>query len=270
MTDDVIVVKLGGSVPPGPVLDDVAAHAASGAGTVLVHGGGPEADRLAERLGAPLGMVVSPDGTRGRRTDAAALDVVTMALLGRVKPALVGGLRARGVVACGLSGADGALVTAERKSALRSIEGDRVRLIRDDRSGRVTEVRTGVLRALLDAGAVPVVSPPAADADGGLLNVDSDQVAARVAVALGARALVLLTDAPGVLRDERDPGSLVSELDRLPGCVTGRMRHKVRAALLARRGVPLVVVGSGRAEHPVEAALLGKGTVVASEPGEDA
>jgi acetylglutamate/LysW-gamma-L-alpha-aminoadipate kinase len=257
-----LVVKIGGGVRPEPVLDDVAAQVETGVPVVLVHGGGPEADRLSAAVGLPVRTVRSPDGTRGRRTDAAAMDVVTMALLGRVKPALVGGLLARGVRAVGLSGADDGLVTAERKQVIRSVEDGRVRLIRDDLSGRITSVRPELLRTLLGTGLVPVVSPPAAGGEGRLLNVDSDQVAASLAVALGAVALVLLTDVPGVLADPRDPTSVIRELAQEPPGASGRMRHKVRAALRARARVPHVHVASGLVDRPVTAALTGGGTVV--------
>lgn len=260
MASNLIVVKLGGSVGPEPVLDDVAAHAAEGAKVILVHGGGAETDRLAERLGVPLRVLASPDGTHSRRTDDAALDMLAMALLGRVKPQLVQGLHTRGVKAFGLSGADGALVRAERRTALRSVEDGRVRVVRDDRSGRITGVAPEFLRGLLEVGTVPVVSPPAVGADGRLLNVDADQLASCVAVALGARALVMLTDTPGVLTDHRDASTLVRTLAELPDYISGRMRHKVRAALRARRAGVRAVASSASAERPVQAALRGAGT----------
>jgi len=257
-----VVVKLGGSVPPDPVLDDVAALVRAGTRVVVVHGGGPHADRLAGRLGVPVRTLDSPDGTRGRRTDPAALEVLTLALLGQVKPALVAALRARGVPAAGLSGADAALVTAERKTALRSVENGRTRIVRDDLSGRISAVEPAALTALLAAGIVPVVSPPAADRSGRLLNVDSDRVAAALALSIGARALVLLTDTPGVLADPADPGTVLPELSGPPPSATGRMRHKIRAALVASARVPHVVIASGLADRPVGKALAGDGTVV--------
>lgn len=264
--DGVLVVKLGGGLDPGRTLDNVAALHGAGTHVVLVHGGGAEADRLAGQLNRPVRAIEAPDGTRSRRTDEEALDVLAMALLGRVKPALVGGLRARGVCAAGLCGADGALLTAERKTAIRSRENGRVRLIRDDRAGRVTRVAPAILRTLLTGGLLPVVSPPAADEEGRLLNVDADQVAAAIATALGADALVLLTDVPGVLRDPADPASVMARLDCSEpeqAAVGGRMRHKVRAAVRAGLGgVRHVVIGHGGIDSPVDSALNGAGTLV--------
>ncbi|MER7913222.1 hypothetical protein ABTY23_26350, partial [Streptomyces sp. NPDC096068] len=102
-----LVVKLGSDIDGDAVLDDIAALTAQGTRVVLVHGGGAEADRLNGQLGRTVEHLRSADGTSARRTDAAALDALTMALLGRVKPALLSGLRRRGIAATGLSGAGG-------------------------------------------------------------------------------------------------------------------------------------------------------------------
>lgn len=261
----VIVVKIGGGADPGPVLDEVAERAAAGLPTVLVHGGGAAADRLADRLGVRREVIESPDGTHSRRTCPAMIAVLTMALLGQVKPQLISGLTARGVRAVGLCGADGALVTASRKTAIRSVREGRTVLIRDDRSGRIEHVDPTLVRLALERGNVPVVSPPAGDAAGNLLNVDADEVAARLAAALDASALVLLTDVAGVLADPGDPSSRIPEVGphHLTGdVVRGRMRHKVRAGLRASRTVALVTIAAAHRERPIRRALAGDGTWV--------
>ncbi|WP_073947322.1 acetylglutamate kinase [Streptomyces kebangsaanensis] len=257
-----LVVKLGSDIDRDAVLDDIAALTAQGTRVVLVHGGGAEADRLSGQLGRTVEHLRSADGTSARRTDAAALDALTMALLGRVKPALLSGLRRRGIAATGLSGADGGTLTAVRKTALRVYDGGgRVRIVRDDLSGRVDRVDPALLRVLLAAGELPVLSPPAAAEDGTLLNVDADRAAAAVATALDATALVLLTRAPGVLRDPDRPDTVLPDLEvgpaaKLPPSVRGRMRHKLRSAADALTGgVDLVTIASGHGPTPVRAAL---------------
>jgi acetylglutamate/LysW-gamma-L-alpha-aminoadipate kinase len=264
---DVVVVKIGGAVPEGHLLDELARRSRAGELLVLVHGGGRDTDALAAELGRPVRHLVAPHGGRSRRTDAAALDTLTMALAGRVKPRLVAGLAARGVVAAGLTGADGATVTAVRKPAIRAVDGDRVWLVRDDLSGRPQRVDPTLLSVLLRSGILPVLSPPAIAEDGALLNVDADRVAAKVAVALGAAALVLLTDVPGVLADPADRAAVLHHLDADPGVtvpgVSGRMWHKVHAAREAvAGGVGHVVIGDGTVPAPVGAALAGAGTRV--------
>jgi acetylglutamate/LysW-gamma-L-alpha-aminoadipate kinase len=262
-----LVIKVGGGadVDRSAVLADVACLAAAGP-VVLVHGGGPEIDRVSTQLGVAPRHVTSVSGTRSRLTDEAALDALQLALCGRVKPRIVAGLAGLGVRAAGVSGLDGRVVEARRKPALKVVEDGRVRLVRDDRSGRITRVNAELLRLLTDAGWVPVLSPPAFGGDDGPLNVDADRMAAAVAVALGAGALVFLSDVPGLLRD---PDDETSRIDRLAvgdvealGSARGRMRQKVLAAVEALAlDVPLVVIGDGRRPAPVQAALAGAGTV---------
>lgn len=261
----VTVVKCGGAVPAEAVCADLAGLAGR---VVLVHGGGVEIDRLARELGVPARTLVSPSGVTSRHTDPAMLDAVTLALAGRVKPRLVRALAAAGVPAVGLTGLDGGLLRARRKTAQRTVRDGRTVIVRDDHSGRVTGVRPGALHALLGAGFVPVVSPPATGEDGAPVNVDADRAAAAVAGALGAERLVLLTTAPGVLRDASDEGTLLDRcaLPRegpVPYAASGGMHRKLiaaREALLA--GVPGVSVCDGRVPRPVTAALAGAGTTL--------
>ncbi|RFU37964.1 [LysW]-aminoadipate kinase [Actinomadura logoneensis] len=261
----VTVVKCGGAVPAGPVCADLAGRAGE---VVLVHGGAPEIERLSAELGVASRTLVSPSGVTSRHTDPAMLDVVTLALTGRAKPRLLRALAGSGVPAVGLTGLDGGLLRARRKPAQRAVRDGRTVIVRDDHSGRITGVRPRVLRVLLDGGFVPVVSPPAAGEDGAPVNVDADRAAAAIAAALGADRLVLLTCAPGVLRDASDPGSLLARctLPRegaVPHAASGGMHRKLiaaREALLA--GVPRVSVSDGRVPRPVTAALGGAGTTL--------
>ncbi|MCP2342424.1 [LysW]-aminoadipate kinase [Actinomadura rupiterrae] len=262
----VMVVKCGGAVPARPVCADLAGRAGE---VVLVHGGAPEIERLSAELGVPARTLLSPSGVTSRHTDPAMLDVVTLALTGRAKPRLLRELAGSGVPAVGLTGLDGGLLQARRKAAQRAVLDDgRTVVVRDDHSGRITGVRPEVLRVLLGAGFVPVVSPPATGEDGAPVNVDADRAAAAVAAALGAERLVLLTSAPGVLRDASDPGSLLGRcaLPRegpVPHAASGGMHRKLvaaREALLG--GVPRVAVCDGRLPRPVTAALGGAGTTL--------
>ncbi|MEU6155961.1 [LysW]-aminoadipate kinase [Actinosynnema sp. NPDC047251] len=265
-----LVVKCGGAdgIRADAVCADVAGLVSAGTPVVLVHGGSAAVDRLAGRLGVPARRLVSPSGVTTRHTDAAALEVLTLALLGAVRPALLTELGRLGVAAVGLSGADAGLLRAERKKATRARVDGRTVVVRDDHSGRIVEVRAGLLRALLAEGYTPVVSPPGvATDDGGLVNVNADRVASAVAVALGARALVLLTAAPGVLADPADERSVLAE-HRVAGSdppahVRGGMAVKLIAAAEALAGgIGEVVVADGRVDRPVSAALAGGGTRV--------
>jgi [amino group carrier protein]-L-2-aminoadipate 6-kinase len=268
-----IVVKCGGSaaVHPSSVCADIAELAAAGHPVVLVAGGSADIDRLAGRLGVPIRRLTSPDGLTARFTDEATLTVVSMALAGVVQPRLVAALLAAGVAAVGLTGVDGALLQARRRGAQRALADGRQILVRGDHSGRITAVNVALLICLLDAGFVPVVSPPVLADDGSVLNADADRVAAAVAGAIGASALLLLTGAPGVLADPGDPRSM------LPVCAvsshgpppqrTGGIGVKLlaaRDALMA--GVPTVLIAGANGPQPVRRALSGAATTVALDP----
>lgn len=266
----VLVVKCGGraGIDVARVCADVAGLAREGHRVVLAHGGSAEIDRLATRLGVPQRRLVARDGVSSRYTDEPTLEVVTLALAGGVQPRLIGELLRRGAAAVGLTGIDGGLLRARRKRVHRAVVGGRPMVVRDDHSGRVTAVRSELLHTLLDAGYIPVVSPPALAEDGCPVNVDADRAAAAVAVALPAAVLVLLTGAPGVLRDPADEGSVLPTLPVArqggpPRLAGGGMALKLVAARDAlAAGVPRVLIADGRREHPVRAALNGAGTNV--------
>jgi len=233
------VVKGGGRV----VGDDAwlsrfaALVARAGDGLVVVHGGGLDVDELCDRLGVP---VVRQNGLRV--TTPEALDVATLVLSGRLNKRLVRALVSAGVDAIGISGEDGGLLVAEIAAggALGRV-GDRV------------EVRTELLRCLLGLGLVPVVSPISRGVDGGALNVNADDAATAIAVALDAAELLYVTDVPGVhdgqtTRAELDAAEAETLLET--GIARDGMAVKVRAALRAlRAGVSAARIG------PVESLL---------------
>jgi acetylglutamate/LysW-gamma-L-alpha-aminoadipate kinase len=265
---DRYVVKLGGSLDADitSACGDIRDLVGGGAEVVVVHGGGAAADRVGAELGRPPRYLTGRGGRRSRYTDAAALDVLRLGILGRVKPDLVVALTGLGVRAVGLSGVDGGLVTAVRnKPARATVDGVEV-VVRDDLSGRISSVDPALLVTLLGGGFTPVVSPPALGTGGETLNVDADRFAAALAVALSADWLVVLSDVPGLLADRHDPASLVPEvpadlLDEHLAVADGRMKVKVRAAAQAcRDGVRHVVLADGRVDSPVLTACAGAGT----------
>jgi len=261
-----IVVKVGGAIGNAidGVLDDLATHG----DFVLVHGGSKEVDRLGEALGRPPEYFTSPSGVVSRRSTPDHLEVVVMALAGKVQTEIVTGLAKRGVAAVGLSGTDGRLLLARRKEGAREVVDGRTLRVTNDLAGTVEQVNTELLGGLLRSGFAPVVGPPAITAQGDVVNVDADRVAADVAVALHADGLLLLTNVPGLLRDPNDPASLVARVDvdrfdEFLALAKGRMRKKLLAARAAREGgVGRVVIASSTGATPVVTALKGGGTAV--------
>jgi acetylglutamate kinase len=241
----VFVVKLGGAVcEPGKFLDNVVEQLALlyqlGIKLVVVHGGGEQANALSQRLG------ITPDVVAGRRiTDATTLEVVKMAFAGTVNTNLVAAFRGVGVPAIGLSGIDGALLTAVKRpvQTVPDPATGQTREVDFGHVGDIVSVAANPLRHLLDGDYVPVICSLAADATGAILNVNADTVATRVALVLQAAKYFLITNVDGVMHDPRDPATLHSyldldELDELirGGAISGGMLPKLAACADALRG----------------------------------
>ena len=269
----ITVVKVGGGegIELDSVIREIAGLVRAGERIVLVHGGSHETNVLSEALGHPPRTITSPNGHTSRRTDRRTLEIFEMVYCGKINKGVVEALRAAGVDAIGLSGIDGGLWRASRKSAIRAVEEGRTVVIRDDLSGRVESVDDGLLRMLLDAGRTPVLTPPAITDDGVAVNVDADRAAAATAIGLGASELLLLSNVRGVLRDPSDPGSLIGSvdggsMDELRDAAQGRMKNKVLAAEEAiGGGVGRVVIGSANGGSPISDARRGTGTVIERE-----
>ena len=267
------IIKIGGGAAIGPdafarFAADLAEMQADGHGVIVVHGGNAELSRLSESLGMPPRMITSASGRVTRYTDGPTMDAMLMAYCGKVNTTLVATLRAAGVNAVGLSAIDGGIATGRRKAVLRGTEDGKSKVLRDDHAGTIEQLDTSLLTLLLDAGYLPVLTPPALGEAGVPINVDGDKLALELAVALGAAGILFFSDTPGLLADVRDEASLVREIDAAsPGAAlaaaSGRMTVKVEAAVKAiQRGVGQVVFSDARAERPIKRALAGEGTVV--------
>lgn len=262
----IVVVKYGGNAMTDDALK--AAFAADmvflrtcGIHPVVVHGGGPQISAMLKRLGIP------GDFKGGFRvTTPEVLDVARMVLFGQVGRELVNLINAHGPFAVGMTGEDAQLLTAVRRSV--TVEGvlTDVGLV-----GDVDHVNTGAVLDLIAAGRIPVISTIAPDADGVVHNINADTAAAAVAQALGAEALLMLTDVEGLYTRWPDRDSLVSEIDTaslsalLPTLEAG-MVPKVEACIRAvESGLPSAHIIDGRVEHSVLVELFtatGSGTKV--------
>jgi len=262
----ITVVKYGGNAMVSAELR--AAFAAdmvflrqAGLQPVVVHGGGPQISAMLEQVG------LTSEFRGGLRvTTPETMRIVRMVLVGQVGQELVGEINAHGPLAVGLSGSDGGLFTAVRRPALVDGEPVDIGLV-----GDVAEVNPTVVEQVLAAGQIPVVSTVAPDAAGVVHNLNADTAAAALAIALGARKLVVLTDVPGLYADWPDTASLISELSAdqlaklLPELAAG-MVPKMEACLRAvRGGVPAAHVVDGRSPHSTLLEIFteaGHGTMV--------
>ncbi len=270
MVANLLVVKLGGA--DGVDLtagchDLVAFLRCERRPLILVHGVSAEADRLCAAVGHPARTLTSPSGHSSRYTDPRTRDLFVQAAE-TVNEEILACLRDSNIDAIGLSGA-ATVVRARRKQALRAMVDGRVRIVRDDYSGTITDVAVQQLQHYLAAGRMPVL-PPLAGSPDGLLNIDGDRAAAAVAAALGADELVILSNVRGLYRDYPQLDSFVPEVTpQQRECALdwaqGRMKRKVLAAGEALDGgVTRVIISDGRTQHPVQQALAGAGTVFLS------
>ena len=251
--DRLTVIKLGGSAMEDPdalraTLQSVVFLATVGLRPVLVHGGGKPIDRAMNAAG------LQPKKILGRRyTDNETLAIVVRVLTDEINADIVRQIRALGGRAVGLH--SGSLqVLAGEKLTLPGPEGKPVDL---GHVGTVTEVDTALISDFARAGVVPVIPSLAHDAQGNWLNVNADTAAAGVAADLRAAKLVMMTDTPGILRDLKNPSSLIPSLTaegcrRLmnDGVIDSGMIPKVEACLDSlRRGVGKTHIIDGRLKH---------------------
>ncbi len=226
-----------------------------GINPVIVHGGGPQINRLLDRL------EIKPNYVQGMRvTDGETMSVVEMVLVGKVNKEIVGNINHCGGRAVGLSGRDGDLICAEKlrvnKKNDESLKDAPPELIDLGRVGQVTQVNPEVLQALDQKDFIPVIAPVGVGEDGQAFNINADLVASAVAGELKAAKLILLTDVAGVQNKE---GTLLRSLkqDDLEnyidnGTISGGMIPKVRCCTDALgRGVQKTHIIDGRIEHAI-------------------
>jgi len=251
-----VVVKYGGHAMTDPALAasfaaDIVFLRYAGLRPVVVHGGGPQINTQLDKLG------IEPKFAGGLRvTTPETMDVVRMVLVGQVQRDVVGLLNTHGPFAVGLSGEDGHLFTAVRRSAIVDGQAVDIGLV-----GDIATVEPAVVTSLLDDGRIPVVSSVARGLDDTgnpcIYNVNADTAAAALAVALGAEKLVVLTDVEGLYADWPASDEVISaltadELEILLPSLSSGMVPKMEACLRAvRGGVASAHVLDGRVPHAV-------------------
>lgn len=256
-----IVIKYGGHAMVDEHLKrqfalDVILLKQVGINPVIVHGGGPQINKLLDRLG------IQPSYVQGMRvTDGETMDVVEMVLVGKVNKEIVGLINHCGGKAVGLSGRDGDLVFARKLkvSSKKKVEelGDAPpELIDLGQVGEVTHINPGVLESLSRNDFIPVIAPVGVGDEGQAFNINADLVAGAIAGKLSAEKLILLTDVPGVndkngqLITTLPAGDLAKLID--DGTVEGGMIPKVRCCEDAlRQGVAKTYIVDGRVEHSI-------------------
>lgn len=256
-----VVIKYGGNAMVNEelkkqVMQDVVLSWLIGIKVILIHGGGPEISDLMERLGKESEFV---DGLRV--TDRETVDIVQMALAGKVNKSLVNLIEVAGGKGVGLSGVDGRLIEARIRDEKLGYVGD------------VAKINTGIITDLLDNGYIPIISTVGCDKKGNIYNVNADSAAASIAGALGAERLIMMTDIAGILENKNDVMSLIPEISTAEarklvenGIISDGMIPKVNYSIEAiEKGVKNVVIMDGRVPHSILIELLtdeGAGTMI--------
>jgi len=257
----IVVIKYGGNAMSSEVLkeqvmEDIVLLQLLGIKVVLVHGGGPEISDLMSKLGKKAEFV---DGLRV--TDKETVDIAQMVLAGKVNKSLVNYLGKIGGKAMGISGMDGHLIEAKVKNEKLGYVGE------------IVNVNIDAVLDLLEKGYIPVVSTLGCDKDGNTYNINGDTAAARIAGALGAKRLIMMTDIAGILKDKDDPTTLIPHVTIKQakelfneGVISGGMIPKVECCIDAiSHGVKKVIIMDGRVPHSILMELLtdeGAGTMV--------
>ena len=272
--DQVIVVKFGGhAMVDGKLAQqfarDMVMLKVCGLNPVVVHGGGPQINRMLDK------MAVKAEFRDGLRvTDDATMEIVEMVLCGSINKAIVASIQQAGGRAVGISGKDGSLMIAERYTREKKdpVTG-KITTIDFGQVGEPARVNTEILHTIMKSDAIPVIAPVGVGWDGSTYNVNADTAAGAIATALKAKRLLMLTDVAGVLDNKKQ---LIREL-RLDGVqqliddgtITAGMIPKIEsAASVVQSGVEGVIILDGRVPHSVLLELLtphGVGTRVSRD-----
>ncbi len=250
----VVVVKYGGNAMLNEdlkqaVMSDVVLLSLIGIKVVLIHGGGPEINTMLDRVGIESKFIGGL-----RYTDEDTADIVQMVLAGKVNKSLVSLLQKHGGKALGLCGTDGGMIDVKKLEAENDLGF----------VGDIVGINTDLIVNALDNGYIPVIATVAADNDGQIYNINADTAAARIASALGAENVILMTDIRGLLRDKDDEETLipvvqVSEVPYLinQGIISGGMIPKIQCCVEAvRRGVNRAFIIDGRIPHSILIEML--------------
>ncbi len=243
----VLVVKYGGNAMingelKDSVMRDIVLLNLIGVKVVLVHGGGPEITEMLAKVGKETLFV---DGLRV--TDEETAQIVLMVLSGKINKGLVGLIEQKGGKAIGLSGVDGSMIEAVKRSEKLGFVGD------------ITKINPEIIEDALEKGYIPIISTVGCDKEGNIYNINADTAAAKIAGSLHAESLISMTDISGIMKDKNDPSSLISALSieeaealMADGTIKDGMIPKAQCCIDALNwGVKKVFIIDGRVPHSI-------------------
>ncbi len=259
-----VVIKYGGNAMISEslkeaVIRDIVMLWLIGVNVVLIHGGGPEITEMLSKVGKESKFI---NGLR--YTDSETMDIVQMVLCGKLNKDLVSFIGSEGGRAVGLCGLDGNMLKAEKVSKA-GIDYGYV--------GEISEVDVSIINDVIEKGMIPVISTVAKGEHNQSMNINADLAASKIAIALNAEKLILLTDVKGIMKDYRDDDSLISvvrlsEIEELKssGIISGGMIPKVDCCFEAvENNVSRAHIIDGRVPHSILIEMLsdeGVGTMI--------
>ena len=271
--DKIFIIKIGGELlrdisSARKLLKQIATIHQFGIKVILVHGGGPQLTEMIEKSGQ-----VSKFNNGRRVTDQSTISLAVMVLNGEVNTKLLAISVELGIPAIGISGIDGGMIVTKKREKIKDETGD---LIDYGYVGDISSVNMDILNTQLDAGYIPIISSLTANADGVILNVNADTIAATIAYELSAEKLILMTSVPGILMDTNDKTSLISYINhdslkkmKSNGKLTDGMLPKVDAIGLALdNGVSRVHIISSNSEDSLLTEIFtnhGTGTLIVKD-----
>tara|TARA_B100001142_G_scaffold67729_1_gene67554 strand:+ start:795 stop:1733 length:939 start_codon:yes stop_codon:yes gene_type:complete len=271
--DKIFIIKIGGELlrdisSARKLLKQIATIHQFGIKVILVHGGGPQLTEMIEKSGQ-----VSEFNNGRRVTDQSTISLAVMVLNGEVNTKLLAISVELGIPAIGISGIDGGMIVTKKREKNKDETGA---LIDYGYVGDISSVNMDILNTQLDAGYIPIISSLTANADGVILNVNADTIAATIAYELSAEKLILMTSVPGILMDTNDKTSLISYINhdslkkmKSNGKLTDGMLPKVDAIGLALdNGVSRVHIISSNSEDSLLTEIFtnhGTGTLIVKD-----
>ena len=273
LQDSITVIKIGGhAMLDQTVMEDIVRDLVLlryvGVRPIVVHGGGPEITRNTEKMGK------KPEFIAGLRiTDEETLEIAQMVLVGKVNTRIVSLIGKHGAKGIGLSGKDGRLIVARKKSPQKVLIEGIEKEVDLGWVGETESINPEILMLAVEKGYIPVISPIAVDIDGNSLNINADSVAGDIASSIKSKKLIMLTDVPGILQDPSDPKSIISQisLDEAKKLISSKtiqegMIPKIEACVKAIEGsVEKAHILSGNLPHALLLELFtdkGIGTMI--------
>jgi len=256
---EIIIIKIGGSLI-GKDLSNLTKDIKElyeSYNFIIVHGGGPQIDKLYKNLGKQPKIYQTPKGYKTRYSDKEAIDIIKMALAGYANKTLVELFQKESINAFGFCAADGRTVVGKRKSQIQVLTQNGKRIIlHDEYSGKDFTADLKIVNFLLENNYMPIIGSLAISYEGDLINSDGDRIANTIALPLNCKRIISLTDVNGIFKD-KEFKSLIKEIkfeeyENYMKYLDGGMKKKVLAAIESLElGINEVIIGSGLIERPV-------------------